>query len=78
MSAKEKLLVLNERIKEPTNGVRDIKDGDKKEGQLQWPVVISGSIGALGLVAATVFVRYSKRICFSNIEELTFCSSAVI
>lgn len=60
--AEKTLLVLNERIMEPTiNGVRDIKDGGGQkcslEGQLHWPVV-----GALGLVAAaTVFVCYSKR-----------------
>ncbi|RID61132.1 hypothetical protein BRARA_E00306 [Brassica rapa] len=55
------LLVLNERImEEPTaNGVRDIKDCDQ---ECQWPVVAAGSVGALGLVAATVFVVcYSKR-----------------
>ncbi|CAF2093924.1 unnamed protein product [Brassica napus] len=54
------LLVLNERImEEPTaNGVRDIKDCDQ---ECQWPVVAAGSVGALGLVAATVFVCYSKR-----------------
>ncbi|KAJ4892194.1 Peroxisomal and mitochondrial division factor 1 [Raphanus sativus] len=62
--AEKTLLVLNERIMEPTNGVRDIKDGGQKcslEGQLHWPVVAAGSVGALGLVAATVFVCYSKR-----------------
>ncbi|KAG2309520.1 hypothetical protein Bca52824_029268 [Brassica carinata] len=58
------LLVLNERIMEEptTNGVRDIKDCDQECSQLQWPVAAAGSVGALGLVAATVFVVcYSKR-----------------
>ncbi|CAL9245213.1 unnamed protein product [Arabidopsis halleri] len=42
---------------------RDTNGGDQKgslEAEFQWPLVTAGSVGAAGLVAATLFVCYSK------------------
>lgn len=34
------------------------------EGELQWPLVAAGSVGVAALVAATLFVCYSKKMWF--------------
>ncbi|VVA94349.1 unnamed protein product [Arabis nemorensis] len=65
MVLKKKRVVLNERIMEPFNGVRATNNDQKSslEGELQSPVVVAASsIRVVGLVAATLFVCYSKQM----------------